>query len=287
MKSGKLVYDDDAMKITQLSCAYRSGKFYAANEECEFDGSGKAIVCRETLLMFDLKFIDRYEDVTIGTTLAEFFWLNGPPGCGKTYMIMENFAEDVAVLTATKAGRDDVTSLRKRGYTTKDTKRVRTVASAVMNPDTTMQGITKVLVDEATMIHPGQLVFLAARMPLIESFVLIGDVNQISFIDRLRMGNVQYHKAADVCMKLPDLSVTRRCPAQIVHALQARYPGLKTTSEELGSVTVVRSIVDVPMHNDRLYMTFTQAEKTELKAKLEVGGLRTKVLTIAEAQGQT
>lgn len=290
LETQRQVYETNAkVEICALSCAYANGKFYQANDKGEFEGTGKAIICRETLLLFDLAFIKLYKDVKIGKQLAEFFWLNGPPGCGKTYMIERNFDLNTMVLTATTAGRDDIRSkLYDSGFGEEVDDYIRTVASAVMNPHKLPRVMT-VLVDEATMVHPGQLVFLAARMPVIERFVLIGDVNQIPFIDRLRMGNVQYHRAADVCMRLPDLSVTRRCPANVVFALQERYPGLKTTSEIHGTVEVVRNLADVPTLHDRLYMTFTQAEKAELKNKIVQRGSKNgpTVLTVAEAQGQT
>lgn len=98
LATGKMQFDGQMkLEICALSCAYRDGVFYAADDKKQFKGEGLAVVCKETLLMFDLKFIGLYESVTIGKTLPRFYWLNGPPGCGKTYMIMKNFGPDVLV----------------------------------------------------------------------------------------------------------------------------------------------------------------------------------------------
>lgn len=205
-------------------------------------------------------------------------------------MIMKNFGPDVLVLTATTAGRDDVRAALEDAGKSGTEERVRTVSSAVNNPATVLKKaptIDTILVDEATMIHPGQIVFLVSLLPNVKKIVMIGDVNQIPYIDRLRMGDVQYHKASDVCMRLPDLTITRRCPAQIVYALQDRYPGLRTSSTVMGEVYVHRGLAEMVVDAKALYMTFTQAEKTTLIADLEAKDVHPRVLTVAEAQGLT
>lgn len=89
--TNEFVYDTNTkVEICALSCAYADGKLYQANDAGKFEGEGRAIVCRETLLLFDLAFIKLYKNVKIGTKLSEFFWLIGPPGCWKTYMIEKN-----------------------------------------------------------------------------------------------------------------------------------------------------------------------------------------------------
>lgn len=99
--------------------------------------------------------------VKIGNTLPKFYWLNGSPGCGKTHMIMRNYGPEVVVLTATTAGKDDVWgALAAAGHEVWH-ELVRTVALAVMNPHKVTRAKT-ILVGEATMIHPGQIVFFAA-----------------------------------------------------------------------------------------------------------------------------
>lgn len=99
------------------------------------------------------------------------------------------------------------------------------------------------------------------------------------------MGDVQYHRAADVSLRLPDLMVTRRCPAQIVHALRSRYPGLQTSSIVTGEARVINSLADLCKNPKALYMANTQAEKGDLIDRLARLGIKPKVLTVAEAQG--
>lgn len=231
-----------------------------------------------------------YEDVEIGKTLPRFYWLNGPPGCGKTYMIMKNYGPEVLVLTATTAGRDDVRAALEDAGMEGIEEQVRTVTSAVMNPANVLKtapSVSTILVDEATMIHPSQIVFLVSLLPNVKKILMIGDVNQIPFIDRLRMGDVQYHKASDVCMRLTDLTVTRRGPAPIVFALQDRYPGLRTASSVIGEVHVHRGLAELIVDGKALYMTFTQAEKRDLIAHMKAKDVQPRVLTVAEAQGLT
>lgn len=286
LKTGHLKYKAQVkISFCRLSCAYRDGVYYGADDEGKFEGEGEAFVSKDTLLLFDLEFISRYADTKVRKALPKFYWLNGPPGCGKTYMIMKNFGPNVVVLTATSAGRDDVIETLVKNGINGAKERVKTVASAVMNPGKLPDAVT-ILVDEATMIHPGQIVFLVSKLATVSRVVLIGDINQIPFIDRLRKGDVQYHRAADVCLRLPDLTVTRRCPAQVVHALRMRYPGLQTSSTGTGVAKVINSLADLCKDPKALYMAYTQAEKGDLIDRLARLGMKPKVLTVAEAQGR-
>lgn len=122
--------------------------------------------------MFDLEFVNRYRDLEITPSLPRFYWLNGPPGCGKTYMIVQNFNLHTIVLTATCAGATDVVrALVHKGYDEDEAEKgVKTAAAAMMNPKY-LKGFSRILVDEATMVHPGQIVFLAATTALVTTVV--------------------------------------------------------------------------------------------------------------------
>lgn len=64
LRTGKMRYETQAkVKICRLSCAYRNGTFFSADEEGKFESEGEALVSKETLLLFDVEFVKKYEMV--------------------------------------------------------------------------------------------------------------------------------------------------------------------------------------------------------------------------------
>lgn len=70
-------------------------------------------------------------------------------------------------------------------------RQVRTVASVLINGMREHEGCTRLLLDEALMNHFGAIV-MACKVTGATHVVLIGDVNQIPYIDRQNLFKLLY-----------------------------------------------------------------------------------------------
>nr|WPV62267.1 MAG: RNA-dependent RNA polymerase [Wufeng shrew martellivirus 1] len=253
------------------------------------------IVTRRTEVMLNEEILRQIGKIDVTKTkMPKITWVNGVPGCGKTKYVIENHVKstpDVCgdlVLTITREGVNDV---RKRvgesGSVPSHVLRrdYRTVASVLVNGIKDVS-YRRVFVDEALMVHAGQLGFVAALTEC-DEMVLLGDVNQIPFVDRDHVCVMMYSNPVSFCSVSKNLDVTYRCPIDVAYALGNVYPNISSTSAVLRSMKVVDYSPSTLPRVDALYLVHYQAEKDWLLREGYGAISGASVLTINEAQGLT
>lgn len=214
-------------------------------------------------------------------------WVNGVPGCGKTTWVVRNFdvENDVAVTTTIEAAKDLRERLvRRLGDRVKN--RVRTLASILANG--CKEKYYRVTVDEALMNHFGSIV-MAARLIGAKEIVLIGDINQLPFLDRLNLFRLFYSGPNLVTRINQELLCTHRNPMDVAFALRDIYCGIYSSKQIVHSLKVKRYTgAHIPKNSaNTLYLVHTQKEKALLKSQGYGQGQGSRTLTIHEAQGLT
>jgi len=219
-------------------------------------------------------------------------FINGAPGCGKTTMILESvrFAKKASLppidllLTTTRAGSAEIRERLKSKVDKDVLKRdVKTITSYLINAKNLKYDV--MYIDEVLITHAGA-VALAISKANPNKIVMLGDKNQIPYIDRDRYFPQLYSDVFRFCDVTIERNVTHRCPIDVTAVLSDIYPGLKTTSKIERSLRVMMNDNNIPYENKVLYMTWTQDDKQQLLDKrYNVNG--SQVMTIHEAQGQT
>lgn len=216
-------------------------------------------------------------------------WTNGVPGCGKTTHIVRNFDEnsEVVATTTIEAAKDLKEKLAHR-YGNKAKTKVRTMASILANGFREGVKINRLTVDEALMNHFGAIV-MAARLSAAEEVVLIGDVNQLPYIDRENLFKIRYSRPNLTVGISCELSCTHRNPKDVAFAISEVYDVIYSSSPIIHSLRMEGFTGSrIPVKQDRtLYLTFTQEEKKALLSRGYGAGEGSRIMTIHEAQGQT
>lgn len=207
------------------------------------------------------------------------------PGCGKTHHILENVdpGSDL-VLFPTREGREDFVKRFQAGNPTVGKRLVRedfrTIDSFLMHPNGKVY--SRVLVDEALMLHAGQIMFAVAAARA-SSLLLIGDTRQIPFINRIRQCQVKFSSVRKYCTNVKQLKTSFRCTNTVACLLSPVYEdGMKSTSSVRAEMSTVR--YTNPNCIERIvgakYLVFKQSEKLDL---LRLGY---DVSTVHEYQGK-
>ncbi|XP_052740698.1 uncharacterized protein LOC128198590 [Bicyclus anynana] len=256
------------------------------------------VVARCTRVMLNEKTLERAKTIAgINNesleqwTVPKFTWVNGVPGCGKTTWIINNFDPigDVVITTTTEAAKD----LRERLTPTigKDAKvKVRTMASVLVNglQEHARSRCTRLIVDEALMNHFGAII-MATKLVGASETLLIGDKNQLPFIDRNNLFKLHYCRPNQVARVNQELLCTHRNPMDVAYALSEVYNGIYSSKPRVRSLELRRySGSQIPKDStNTLYLTHTQGEKEMLKTEGYGKGEGSRVNTIHEAQGAT
>nr|UZP17116.1 hypothetical protein [Cowpea chlorotic mottle virus] len=225
---------------------------------------------------------------------------DGVAGCGKTTAIKSafNIAEDL-VVTANKKSAEDVREALFPENPSSEIalKVIRTADSALMHG---LPQCKRLLVDEAGLLHYGQLLAVAALCKC-QSVLAFGDTEQISFKSRdatfrLKYGDLQFD-SRDI------VTETWRCPQDVISAVQtlkkkagnrtSKYLGWKSHSKVSRSIShkEIASPLQVTLSREKFYLTMTQADKAALVSRakdfpeLDKAWIEKHIKTVHEAQG--
>ncbi|XP_050563633.1 uncharacterized protein LOC126913011 [Spodoptera frugiperda] len=219
-------------------------------------------------------------------------WVNGVPGCGKTTWVVKNFdgERDVVATTTTEAAKDLREKLARRLGDKINTK-VRTMASILANGFKNQEKCYRLTVDEALMNHFGSIV-MAAKLSGASELVLIGDINQLPFLDRENLFQLRYTRPDLVAGITQELLCTHRNPMDVAYTLSDIYSGIYASKSSLSQVhsLSVRGYTGAQIQataKNTLFLVHTQEEKTSLVNKGYGSGEGSRLMTIHEAQGLT
>ena len=261
-----------------------------ANDPMVVTAKCTRIMLEERMLEMALRLDNTLEFTAFSTwKVPKMIWVNGVPGCGKTTWIVKQFdiARDTVVTSTTEAANELRERLSERiGNLVKN--KIRTMSSMLVNgARRESDKCNRLIVDEALMNHFGAIV-MAGRISGAEEILLIGDVNQLPYIDRENLFEMIYRKPPQLSMN-QNLVCTHRSPMDVAYALREIYPGIYSSKRVVRSLSM-KDIKMTPVPGDlkyTLYLTFTQEEKESLIAQGWGGETGSKVLTIHESQGLT
>ncbi|GBP58793.1 hypothetical protein EVAR_25866_1 [Eumeta japonica] len=189
--------------------------------------------------------------------------------CGKTTWAVKHFelGRDVVITTTQEAERDFKEKLASRLGADASSK-VKTMVSVLVNGFQELNSCDRLIIDEALMSHFGAIV-MATWLAGAKEVLLISDVNQVPFIERLNLFEMHYIRPNLVAMVTKELLCTYR------HPMDSKHMPLKSDANILK---------DLP---NTLYLTYTQVEKESLITWGFGKGEGTRILTVHEAQGLT
>jgi hypothetical protein len=222
---------------------------YAKGGVCYVGGAvaPKVFTC-EALRIFNMFAIASRARKVLNTTWTikvEAILIDGVPGCGKTYTIMQNFNVRDVIMTMVRETRDATydelcADERFDGYKDVLKQRVRTSDSAAMHGLPLAQTLH---VDEGLMGHMGNFV-LGVRSCKPKKMVVYGDSTQIGFIDRgSKLGNLHF-MSLFYWTQIIENNESFRCPADAMWVSSQFYPAerrprIKTMSPRLRSLSYI------------------------------------------------
>ena len=259
------------------------------------------VTAKCTKIMLDDKILEMAQSISGSTespasqgswAVPNIRWVNGVPGCGKTTWVVKHFDEerDVVATTTTEAAKDLREKLAHRLGDRAKTK-VRTMASILANGFKPQERCYRLTVDEALMNHFGAIV-MAVKLSGASEVVLIGDVNQLPFLDRENLFKLRYTRPNLVAGITQELLCTHRNPMDVAYALSEIYSGIYSSKSSLSRVHSLRvegyTGAQIPrIAQNTLFLVHTQEEKSSLVNQGYGSGEGSRTLTIHEAQGLT
>lgn len=306
------IYDNDKSQIIkgkmsgQYMAAFSStGGFVPLNER-ETQRTGKltfltppndpiVVTARCTKIMLQEKILEMAKTISgphepaAGSepwTMPNVTWINGVPGCGKTSWIVDKFDadNDIIITTTTEAAKDLRGKVAQRiGDGVKS--KVRTMASVLAN-GFMERSEKRLLIDEALMNHFGAIV-MASRLLGAEEVVIVGDVNQLPYVERENLFDIRYSSPAILASISQEMFCTHRNPMDVAYALSEVYPGMYSSRSRIRSLKLKRYTgANIPTDPPQtLFLVLTQEEKTSLISKGYGSGTGSCTLTVHEAQG--
>lgn len=312
------VYDNARAQIIKgemtgsYMAAYSAKNGFVALDEEETERVGKlkfktpnddpiVVTAKCTKIMLDDKILEMAQSI-LGIsdntasqeswTVPNIRWVNGVPGCGKTTWVVKHFdaEKDVVATTTTEAAKDLREKLAHRLGDRVKTK-VRTMASILVNGFKKEEKCYRLTVDEALMNHFGAIV-MAVKLSGASEVVLIGDVNQLPFLDRENLFELRYTRPNLVAGITQELLCTHRNPMDVAFALSEIYSGIYSSKSSLSRVhsLSVKGYTGAQIPStaqNTLFLVHTQEEKASLVSQGYGSGEGSRTLTIHEAQGLT
>ncbi|XP_046978117.1 uncharacterized protein LOC124543839 [Vanessa cardui] len=256
------------------------------------------VVAKCTRIMLEDRILEMAK-ATFGDLLSSGFqmglmtpaitWVNGVPGCGKTTWVIShtNIETDLIVTSTKEAVKDLRAKLTPRIGEEKAKRRIRTMASLLVNGISEGDTCTRLVVDEALMNHFGAIV-MATQIARATELTLIGDTNQLPYIDRHNLFSLQYKTPNTIITTNKELLCTYRSPQDVAYALNEVYKGIYSANHQVRSLSLKRyGGTSIPKTKNTLYLTHTQAEKELLIGQGYGSDSGSCTLTIHEAQGRT
>ena len=288
--------------------AYNETTGFVALDENEFGKTSQlrfgtppndpiAVTTKNTKIMLDDRIlrmaISMVNDLSSGANwdVPLIEWVNGVPGCGKTSWVISSFdiGHDIVITTTVEAAKDLREKLAYR-MGTDAAKKVRTMASMLINgvSESERTNCKRILIDEALMNHFGAIV-MATRITGASEVVLIGDQNQLPYIERNNLFPLEYCRPDLVTAITKELLCTHRNPMDVAYALSEVYSGIYSSKCLVHSLTLERftgARIEKTLPNT-LYLVLTQVEKKSLIHEGFGIGENSRTLTVHEAQGLT
>nr|WPR18885.1 MAG: RNA-dependent RNA polymerase [Virgaviridae-like virus 1] len=258
----------------------------------QVDHKNLLLVGNSLELMQDGNLFESVKDVDVDKFLGVVIEnRQGVPGCGKTYNFLQTCippSDTVMgdlVLFPTREGCIEFRKRIKQKYPDISpkylTRNYRTMDSFLINCYN--ENYDRVMIDEALMVHAGQLLFCVVRASA-KKLIMIGDNMQIKFINRTPQCKIMFSDPALFTSPSVHLSVSYRCTLSVARVLSKHYEqGMKAVSKVTGEMSLqkFKNITAIPTSKTAQYLVFKQSEKLEL---IKAG--YTNTLTIHEYQGK-
>lgn len=203
-----------------------------------------------------------------GFTIPQIDMVVGVPGCGKTTFILNEHNKGDLVLTSSSEGATDIRERLakfKKENADKFKRDYRTIDSYLLN---SREEYENVWIDEALMKHPGEI-FLVCLFSKCKTLHLLGDPNQIGYINRLGTVSIRFGDFKKFFSPTRTLKTSYRCPQDVMAALYDRYEGgTKSASRERRTMSSrpFTTVNAIPKDNNQYkYLVFKQSEKELLK----------------------
>nr|DBA44328.1 TPA_asm: RdRp [Cotesiavirus virgavi] len=225
------------------------------------------IVCNLLELMQDYRLYDSVKHIdTESFKGVEIEFRQGTPGCGKTTNFLNTWTSGDLVLFPTREAAKDFRERISKINNFEETelkKYFRTLDSYLLSDDVTEYN--NIMIDEALMVHVGQILFTVIKSKG-QKLIMIGDQNQIPFINRLPRCKVMYYSPLNFTSNIVHLSVSYRCTLTTAALLSPTYEkGMKSVNNVQNDFEfrVFRSFADITYDPNSQYLVFTQSEKLE------------------------
>ncbi|KAG8291827.1 hypothetical protein J6590_051729 [Homalodisca vitripennis] len=247
LKSGNFLIGDPSKNY---QCGFDGAHFVdlTKDEQSKFSAASNAsvindliLVSDDTLLMNNLKLYNSTKTTKIDNTYsskARFNLVQGVPGCGKTSFILKNFKIGDLVLYPTKEGATEFSNRLKTSHPElqDDVKNYcRTVHSFLINSTNHLKNggtYNRFIVDEALMLHAGEILY-AVELSQTKEVMMVGDMNQIPYINRVTGHSTQFHDIAKITEISQYLSHSYRCMMTVTCILSKYYSEGMTTSSNV------------------------------------------------------